>query len=153
MTRASRGTTSGSSHRPFLIVGWREKIKLPDLDVGAIKAKVDTGARTSALHAADIKFSRRGNKRFVRFTVHPKQRSTKGAISARAEVIDERMVRNSGGKQELRPVIQTTVEILGQQWLIELTLTSRDMMGFRMLLGREALRGRALVDPGHSFCT
>jgi len=140
-------------HKPRIIVGWREQVALPDLGVAAIKAKIDTGARTSALHAFDVEPFRRGGRRWVRFRVHPDQRDAGLVVDAEAPLLDERMVRSSSGKQDLRPVIATTVELLGQRWPIELTLARRDVMGFRMLLGREALRGRALVDPGHSFVT
>jgi hypothetical protein len=89
----------------------------------------------------------------VRFTIHPKQRSKRGAVTATALLVDQRRVRSSNGTQETRPVIETVVDIGGEQWPIELTLTSRDVMGFRMLLGRQAMRGHALVDPGRSFLT
>jgi hypothetical protein len=139
--------------KPRLIVGWREVIALPDLGITELKAKIDTGARTSALHAYDIELVRRGGKKHVRFKVHPLQRDAGLVVEAEAPLVDERMVRTSGGHHELRPVIATTVELLGLTWPIEITLARRDVMGFRMLLGREALRGRALVDPGHSFVT
>jgi hypothetical protein len=87
----------------------------------------------------------------VRFEIHPHQRSSDDAIRVEAEVVDERWVRNSGGQRELRPVIETVVRIGKKRWRIELTLTRRDDMGFRMLLGRQALRKRALVDPGKSY--
>ena len=133
------------------LVGWREWIKLPDLRVPLIKAKIDTGARSSALHAFDIKLIRRRGKDLVRFNVHPFQRDTRTAIVAEAELLEHRMVRSSGGHETLRPVVLTTIELLDQKWVIELTLASRDVMGFRMLLGRQALRRRFLVDPGRSF--
>lgn len=133
------------------VIGWREWLALPDLGVPSIKAKVDTGARSSALHAFETEIFRRGGKHLVRFTVHPRQRNTVTSIQCEAEVIDQRPVRSSGGHETLRPVILTTVELLGQSWPIELTLASRDAMGFRMLLGRQAVRERFLVDPGRSY--
>jgi len=136
---------------PTKALGWREWAQLPDLNVRAIKAKLDTGARTSALHAFSIKPFMRDGVEMVRFDIHPVQRSSASAVHAEAEVLDHRVVKNSGGHQELRPVIQTTLRIGDGEWPIELTLTRRDEMGFRMLLGREALRGRAVVDPGSSF--
>ncbi len=134
-----------------VVLGWREWAALPDLGVRAIKAKLDTGARTSSLHAFKMKAFTRDGVPMVRFEVHPVQRSAAATVLVEVEVHDERTVRNSGGNVELRPVILTTVEVGGVSWPIELTLTRRDEMGFRMLLGRQALRGRALVDPARSF--
>lgn len=132
-------------------IGWREWIKLPELGVEAIKAKVDTGARSSSLHAIDIQAFERGKRSFVRFKVHPQQRDASLTVVTEAELLGYRHVRSSTGHQSERPVISTAIELLGQQWSIELTLAPRDAMGFRMLLGREALRGRFQVDPGRSF--
>lgn len=136
---------------PSTTMGWREWVGLPDLGVDAIKVKLDTGARTSSLHAFDMERFERDGTPMVRFEVHPRQRSSDDAVRTEAEVVDERLVRNSGGGQELRPVIETVVRIGDQTWPIELTLTRRDEMGFRMLLGRQALRKRVLVDPGSSY--
>lgn len=132
-------------------IGWREWLELPGLGVRAIKAKVDTGARSSALHAFDIEVFERQGHAIVRFHVHPWQRSDNGMIAVEAPLAGERLVRNSGGSQTLRPVIITDVELAGQRWPIELTLTARDAMGFRMLLGREAVRRRFVVDAGRSY--
>lgn len=140
-----------SSGKQLPVIGWREWICLPEFGIEAIKVKVDTGARSSALHAFDIESFSRGGERMVRFKVHPLQRDSRQSVAAEAELVDERGVRNSGGQLELRPVIKTTIELLGQKWQIELTLTNRDAMGFRMLLGRQALRRRFLVHPGRSF--
>ena len=118
-----------------------------------IKAKVDTGARTSALHAENVRLVRRGGRRLVRFTIHPRQRSKRLAIEALAPLVGERRVKSSSGSLELRPVILTRVDVGGVEWPIEITLTQRDVMGFRMLLGRQALRGFATVDPGRSYVT
>ncbi|MEL6353936.1 MAG: ATP-dependent zinc protease [Cyanobacteria bacterium J06627_28] len=133
------------------VIGWREKLALPGLNVTSVKAKIDTGARSSALHAFDITFFEREGVEFVRFKVHPSQSSHKKTIIAEAKLIDRRVVRNSGGQTEKRPVIRTTVTAGEYQWPIELTLTNRDEMGFRMLLGREAVRRRFLVDSGQSY--
>jgi hypothetical protein len=132
-------------------IGWREWVTLPDLGVDQIKAKIDTGARSSTLHAFDIEICQQQEKRIVRFKVHPWQRNDHRVIFAEAELLDERHVRNSGGHAQLRPVILTTVTLGAYHWPIELTLTNRDAMGFRMLLGRQALRRRFLVDSGRSF--
>jgi len=132
-------------------IGWREWVSLPDLDVPNIKAKVDTGARTSTLHAYDLRLVKRHGRTLARFVIHPLQRDLSQTIEAEAEVVEMRAVRDSGGTQTLRPVIQTKLELFGRLVDIELTLAARDQMGFRMLLGREALRGRFLVDAGRSF--
>lgn len=132
-------------------IGWREWLALPSLGILAIKAKIDTGARSSALHAFDIEIFQRETKPMVRFRVHPWQRSDEGMIVAEAPLAGQRFVRNSGGVQTLRPVIITEVELAGRRWPIEVTLTARDAMGFRMLLGREAIRRRFWVDPGRSY--
>ena len=132
-------------------IGWREWLILPDLGITAIKAKVDTGARSSALHAFDVHAFEAGGKQMVRFKVHPLQRDIQTTVEAVAEVVDHRSVRSSLGEESLRPVIVTTVELLGQRFEVELTLVRRDTMGFRMLLGRQAVRRRFVVDPGCSY--
>lgn len=133
------------------IIGWREWIALPTLGVQAIKAKIDTGARSSALHAFAVERFERAGRAMVRFHAHPIQRNDDYIVTAEATLLEERMVRNSGGQEELRPVIETLVQVGGVVWAIELTLTNRDEMGFRMLLGRQAVRRRYLVDPGRSY--
>jgi len=136
---------------PLWVIGWREWLALPDLGIPEIKAKIDSGARSSALHAFDVERFRRDGKAMVRFRVHPYQRDSRRGRVAEAELLDERSVRNSGGHVERRPVIVTTAALGGRGFSIELTLTNRDEMGFRMLLGRQALRRRFLVDVGGSF--
>lgn len=131
----------------LVVIGWREWVALPDLGIPALKAKVDTGARTSALHAFDVEVRRTR----VRFCVHPHQRDDEARVTTEAELVDERLVRNSSGQTELRPVVRTVVELGGQRFAAELTLTNRSLLGFRMLLGREALRRRFAVDPGGSY--
>ena len=132
-------------------IGWREWVGLPALGIKTIKAKVDTGARSSSLHAFDLEEFERDGSRFVRFAVHPVQRTTDEVVKTEAKVLEFRSVRSSSGKASLRPVIVTDVTLLGHTWSIELTLANRDEMGFRMLLGREAFRGRFLVDGGRSY--
>jgi hypothetical protein len=132
-------------------IGWREWISLPGLGIKAIKVKIDTGARSSSLHAFDVKLIKRGGRKYVRFSVHPIQRSSATTVITEAEVLEFRKVKSSTGHTMLRPVILTDVELLGMRWAIEVTLANRDEMGFRMLLGREAVRGRFLVDAGRSY--
>jgi hypothetical protein len=133
-----------------LKIGWREWVALPDLKVGAIKAKVDTGARTSALHAYRIEPFRRAGALWLRFELHPIQRSEATKVVCEARAVDERAVRNSGGRVERRYIIRTSLKLGEKIWPIELALANRDQMGFRMLLGRTALEGRALIEPGRS---
>lgn len=133
------------------IIGWREWIGLPDLGIKMIKAKVDTGARSSSLHALNLREFERDGVKWVRFQVHPLQRNNNEIIDVEVKVLDFRSVRSSSGKATIRPVIVTNIELFGITWAVELTLASRDKMGFRMLLGREAFRGRFLVDAGNSF--
>ncbi|HJT33206.1 MAG TPA: RimK/LysX family protein [Pirellulales bacterium] len=132
-------------------IGWREWLALPDLHIGAVKAKVDTGARSSALHAFDIEPFERDGRPMVRFSVHPWQHNSSHSVAAEAELIGQRLVRNSGGLETLRPVIVTSARLFGECWPIEVTLIGRDAMGFRLLLGREAVRRRFLVDASRSF--
>ncbi len=134
-----------------LVIGWREWVRLPDLGVRKVKAKIDTGARSSSLHAFDVETFERGDKTFVRFKVHPLQRNSKRTIECETEVLEFRRVKSSTGHAQKRPVILTTIEVLGDRWEIEVTLANRDAMGFRMLLGREAIRGRFLVDADKSY--
>ncbi len=133
------------------IIGWREWVGLPQLDIDRIKVKVDTGARTSALHASRIHRFERDGQLWVHFQVHPIQRESRTTVDAEAKVLEYRPVRSSNGKTDERPVIVTEVWLLGVRWPVELTLASRDAMGFRMLLGREAIRQRFLVDSGNSY--
>ncbi len=124
---------------------------MPDLCPTAIKAKVDTGARTSSLHAFGLDVSSNELPALATFEVHPLQRSSNSATQVEVKVEEFRVVRSSSGHAELRPVIRTPVRIGSHEFEIDLTLTSRDEMGFRMLLGRAAIRRRFLVDPGRSY--
>ncbi len=133
------------------VIGWREILSLPELNVARIKAKIDTGARTSALHAFNCQEFKQDDKTMIRFGIHPLQRDSKQTILAEAELLEYRKITNSGGYAQTRPVILTTVKLGEHQWQVELTLTNRDVMGFRMLLGRQALKGRFSIDPGKSF--
>lgn len=133
------------------VIGWREYVKLPDLGVSRIKVKVDSGARSSSLHAFAIEEFVKDGIAWVRFNICPDQHSSKKVIPAEAKVLDVRMVKNSGGKKTKRFVIETTLRLLDLDFPIELTLANRDEMGFRMLLGRQAMRRRFLMDPGGSY--
>ncbi len=140
---------SDNNARP--VIGWREWVALPELGIRAVKAKIDTGARSSSLHAVDVETFRRRGRTWVRFQVHPHQRSTRRTVTAEARVLEFRTVRSSSGHVAQRPVIVTEIAILDQRWPIEITLANRDEMGFRMLLGREAVRRRFVVDAGRSY--
>ncbi len=135
-----------------LIIGWREWVALPELGIENIKAKIDTGARTSALHAFDIEVTKKRGQDWARFTIQPHQKNDLEQQQCTCPVRDIRVITNSGGSQERRIVIETQLTIGTLSWPIEITLTNRDQMGFRMLLGRAALTGRFFVDPGKSFC-
>jgi len=137
------------SQRPA--IGWREWVLLPALGVGPIKAKIDTGARTSALHAFELEPFQRDGRPWVRFEIHPRQRSAAGATLVEVPLVEHRHVRSSSGIRQRRPMIHTEIEIGGRRFPVDLTLTRRDEMGFRMLVGRQALRGRFVVDPGRSY--
>lgn len=132
-------------------VGWREWVALPALGVQRIKAKLDTGARTSAIHAWDIALRRIDGEPWVAFTLHPLQRNDRIRKACLARVVDRRYVTNSGGRRERRYVIETVLRIGKLEWPIELSITNRDEMGFRMLIGRTAMTGRLIVDPSRSY--
>lgn len=138
--------------RPRLMtVGWREWLHLPQLGILNIKAKIDTGARTSSLHADAIKEFTRDGQTWLRFSVKPYQRNALAIQNVEARLLEYRHVRSSNGAISRRPVILTSLELLQHRWEIELTLVNRDQMGFRMLIGRQAMRQRLLVDPSHSY--
>jgi hypothetical protein len=142
------------THAPTILkiqVGWREWAALPDLSIARIKAKIDTGARTSALHAFALDTFSEHGRQMVRFGVHPLQRRLRPQIYCVAEVVDERWVMDSGGHREQRLVIATRVCIGALTWPIELTLTARDPMRFRLLIGRTAMRDKLVVDPDVSY--
>ena len=139
------------AHRQRLL-GWREWLALPDIGIGRIKAKVDTGARTSCLHAFYVERFRRAGADWVRFGVHPIQRDDSEVLHCESRILDQRQVSDSGGHRELRYVIETRLQLLDFDDLVELTLTNRDTMRFRMLLGSTAMTvGGFTVDPSASY--
>ncbi|KEZ77537.1 ATP-dependent zinc protease family protein [Salinisphaera hydrothermalis] len=133
-------------------VGWREWVSLPDLGIDWIKAKIDTGARTSALHTFSLDAGREHGQRVARFGVHPYQGNTEHIVWCQAPIVDERNVRDSGGHREWRLVIATDLMMSDRRWPVEITLTARDTMLFRMLVGRTAMSALC-VDPTLSFVT
>lgn len=149
--KSAKTKTGAAKKTPKRIIGWREWVRLPDLHSGRIKAKIDSGARTSCLHAYRITPFSKDGASYVRFLLHPVQRQKKLEIPCVAVVIDYRCVTDSGGRREYRYVIRTKLKLGKLSWPVELTLTNRDQMGFRMLIGRQALRRRYLVDTGRSF--
>lgn len=133
------------------VVGWREWAVLPDLGISKIKVKIDTGAKTSSLHAFDVSIVKRQGRSVVRFKVHPLQKNTRRIVECEARLLEWRQVTDSGGNRTLRPVIETRIMLGAREVLAEVTLIARDEMGFRMLVGRQALRKTWLVDPSKSF--
>ncbi|MEL6894714.1 MAG: RimK/LysX family protein [Planctomycetota bacterium] len=139
------------AHLPVL--GWREWASLPELRIRRIKAKVDTGARTSSLHASEIQFfqSPDDGVSMVRFLAHPSQKDPTKTLLLECPLADRRSVRSSSGKASIRPVIRTTLLLGDQAQIIDLTLYERPKMEFRMLIGREAMQKRFVVDPNQSY--
>ena len=136
---------------PVLVIGWREWVSLPDHGIKRIKAKIDTGARSSCLHTPRVETFQINGQTHVRFPVFPFQRNQTRYVDCEAKVHDQRLVRSSNGEASERYVILTSVSWLDQTWPIEITLADRSEMGFRFLIGREAIRGRMLVDSNRSF--
>jgi len=133
------------------VIGWREWVALPDLGGAVVRAKIDTGARTASLHAFGLELFERNGKEYARFAIHPDHRSPGPAVIVETPVLGHRAVRNPGGRSEERPLIRTKVVIGRYRFTAELNLTRRDTMGMPMLLGRQTLRRRFVVDPGRSF--
>ena len=135
----------------YTLVGWREWVSLSSAGVRWMKAKIDTGARTSALHAFDMEEFEQDGDRWVRYSVHPWQRSDDDAVEVRSQVVDQRLVRSSNGQEEERLVVVLDVRLAGLVVPAEVTLSRRDEMGFRMLIGRQALAQGFLVDSSRSY--
>lgn len=134
-----------------LMIGWREWATLPELNVPLIKVKIDTGAKTSALHAYDIKIVKIEGKDFAEFIIHPIQKNDKVCRKTIAEIVGMRTIKSSNGHKENRLVIRSPIKIGEYVWDIDITLTNRDIMHHRMLLGRAAM-AQVLVDPTKSYC-
>ncbi len=134
------------------VIGWREWLSLPALGLPAVKVKIDTGARTSALHAYHVERVESDEGTLLRMHIHPLPRRRDLGVCCEAPLLEDRLVRDSGGHEEIRPVIRCPLVLGTMQWDIDITVTNRDNMRFRMLLGRTALRGRVLIDPGTSYC-
>lgn len=134
-----------------ITVGWREWVSLPDLNLPAVKAKFDTGARTSSLHTYFIEPYEDNGKSMVRFGVYPLQRREDIEVICQAEVVDRRWTTDSGGGRENRYVIASTISMAGMDWPIELNLTSREDLRFRFLVGRTAMKDKVIVDPVRSY--
>jgi len=134
-----------------MIAGSEEWVSLPDLGLPMIKVRVDSGAKTSAIHAVNISPFQRNGEAWVSFDVYPLQYDGKKVVHCEAPVIDKRTIKSTSGSRESRYVIRTVLKVAEEAWEIELTLANRDSMGYRMLLGREAMRGKMLVDPDSSF--
>lgn len=134
------------------VLGWREWLSIPSLEIPKIKAKVDTGARTSALHTFGLeRYTADDGEDRVRFSVHPEQRNNDYVVECDASVIGDRSVRDSGGHEEIRPFIRIPVILGDFTWEIDFSLTNRDNMKFRMLLGRTAMEDRFVVNPARSY--
>ena len=136
-----------------LTIGWKEWVALPDLKIPAIKAKVDTGARTSALHATEITAFTKPSGHWVRYVVRPLRSHPEIEILCESKLLDERDIKNSGGQVESRYVIETTIALGGARWSTTLSLTSREDMLFRMLIGRSTLNDRVIIHPGEKYLT
>lgn len=138
---------------PDTVIGWKEWISLPELGIPAVKAKIDIGARTSALHTFDLEEFESNGMRMVRFGIHPLQKRKDVILFCECPVLERRRVKNTGGQYEKRYVIQTDVVLGGERWPIEVSLADRDTMLFRMLLGRIAVAKKFLVNPGQAYLT
>jgi len=142
---------SKSSPEKCTLIGWKEWLVLPDLGIPSLKVKIDTGARTSALHTFSLEeFSSEGQL-MVRFGIHPFRKRSDVELFCEAPVVDQRFVKDSGGHAEMRYIIETSVLLGTLLWPIKISLTNRDGMMFRMLLGRTALKDRFIIDPAKAY--
>lgn len=135
----------------YTLAGWREWVSLPGMGVPWVKAKLDTGARTSAIHAFDLEEFEKDGALWVRYSIHPWQKTDVGAVDVESKVQDVRTVRSSSGYADVRFVVMMEIRLVTRTITAEVTLSRRDEMGFRMLVGRQALRQGFVVDPGRSY--
>jgi hypothetical protein len=129
-------------------VGWRESVSLPLFKLLDLKAKIDTGAKTSALHADNIEYITEKGKKFVRFSI---EKEDGGKKTIKSLFLEEREIKSSTGQKTIRPVVKTKIRMGKSEFEIEITLINRDLMGFKMLIGREALNGRFMINPARSY--
>ncbi|WP_188151271.1 ATP-dependent zinc protease family protein [Teredinibacter waterburyi] len=134
------------------LIGCEEWCSFPSLGIAAIKARVDSGAKTSCIHAMNIRVVKREGVRWVKFDIHPLQKNRRTHLSCEAKLVDRRVIKSSSGDTQKRVVIAVPMTLGDDTWEVQLTLTNRDSMGYRMLLGREAMVGRVIIDPELQFC-
>lgn len=151
MSTSTLSNKKKRTHKARPLIGWREWAALPDFEIAGVNAKIDTGAKTSAIHAFRIREVQIEGEPHVEFYLHPMQGRKKPEVFCSAPIADKRKVRSSNGQEEERFVIETIICLGGYQLKSDLTLTNRDAMGFRMLIGRDALRRKFIVDPGASY--
>ena len=139
------------TNKDKIVIGWQEIISLPQLNIPEIEVKVDTGAKTSSLHAENIQFFEKSGKEYITFDTYPNQENKDLVVRCQAPVIEKRDVKSSSGYQENRPMIKTNIKIGNYVFEIDLNLTKRDYMKSRMLLGRDAMTGCMIIDPEHKY--
>ncbi len=150
-TMATSQRTAPPKKEPLKTVGWREWVAFPEFGGPSVRAKVDTGARTSAIHARNIKITTREGREIAEFDIYPHQRDSQTVLHCQAPIVARRRIRNSGGHVQDRVIVRTTIRLGEDVFEIDLSLTRRDRMGYRMLLGRRALKKRYVVDAGRSY--
>lgn len=134
-----------------IVIGAIEVCHLPELSIVDLHTRVDTGAKTSSLHVDNIQRLKKDGRTWVVFDIHPDIYNVDTVVSCEAPLFDVRRIKSSNGKSEERYVIKTLLDLSGQQWPIEITLTDRSDMSYLMLLGREGMGDRVLVDPSQNF--
>lgn len=144
-------STSRTRKKPLTEIGWREWVAFPEYGVAQIKAKIDTGAKTSAVHAFRINEMHVNGAPHVEFFLHPEQKRRQPEMQCIAPIKDKRLIKSSNGQVQERIIVSTLLAIAGEEWTIDLSLSNRDEMGFRLLLGRDALRNKVIIHPGKSY--